>query len=78
MGVERGFHDWGNVYLENSDISYLVYSIFSLAYEKYEVCHSKIVVLRLCLNPFLCPKYVATYFGHRNGFKHMLKTTILP
>ena len=30
-GSRGGFHDWGNVYLENSDISYLVYSIFGLA-----------------------------------------------
>ena len=28
VGGERGFHEWGDVYLGNSEISYLVYIIF--------------------------------------------------
>ena len=31
MGGERGFHEKGSLYLGNSEISYLVYSIFGLA-----------------------------------------------
>ena len=28
MGGKRGFHEWGDVYLGNLEILYLVYSIF--------------------------------------------------
>ena len=43
---------------------------------KFEVCHSKIVVLRLCLNPFLCPKYVATRENKRRIFSVVGQKTI--
>ena len=51
MGGERGFHEWGDVYLGNSEISYLVHSIFEstikqLGWSEIQKFHFKIILIR--------------------------------